>query len=51
MKVTTNDLTVLKTSKVTLPNGLAYSLNPELDTALREKRDAWVKTQLAKLKK
>ena len=43
----TNDLNVLRSGKVDLPNGLAFTLTAE-DAAERAKRDAWIKTEYDK---
>ncbi len=36
------------TGKVTLPNGLFLSLDPEADTPLSRERDAWIKARYQK---
>ena len=43
----TNDLNVLRSGKVGLPNGLAFTLTAE-DAAERAKRDAWIKAEYDK---
>ncbi|HWE03597.1 MAG TPA: hypothetical protein VG326_14425 [Tepidisphaeraceae bacterium] len=45
---TTNDARVRATGKLTLPNGLAMSLDPEADKPLAVQRDKWIKAQYAK---
>lgn len=43
-----NETGVLTTQKVTLPNKLQVSLDPEADKRLNAKRDAWFKSQFDK---
>ncbi len=45
-----NDLSVYKTQAVTLPNKLVVALDPDADTALRTKRDAWLKARFDEAK-
>ena len=43
-----NDREVLAGGRVTLPNGLAFSMTAGEDAPLREKREAWIKAQFEK---
>ena len=45
-----NDKSVLRTEKVTLPNGLLFAMDAKADEPLRPKRDAWIKQQFDKAK-